>query len=91
MFTVGFGVLSGVCEVWAVRADSLVPLWFPVAGLVALLVAFYYRRRCPQCGCRMVFRAEPRHPDTYRYRILFDCKPCDVVWDSGEVQEENLG
>jgi hypothetical protein len=87
----GVGVFSGVCAIWAGRADSLVRLCFLVVGLVAVLVAFYYRRRCSQCACRMVFRAEPLRPETYRYRILFDCEQCDVVWDSGEVQEENLG
>ena len=91
LVAVGFVVLSAVCVVWAVRADSLAPFWFVAAGLVAVLVAFYYRRRCPQCGRRMMFRAEPLHPESYRYRILFDCKHCDVVWDSGEIQEENLG
>ena len=88
---VAFVVLSAACVGWAVRTDSLTPFWFVAAGLVAVLVAFYYRRRCPQCGRRMMFRAEPLHPQTYRHRVLFDCKHCDVSWDSGEIQEESLG
>ena len=87
----GFVALSIACAVWAVRTDSMTPFWFVASGLVTVLVAFYYRRRCPQCGRRMMFRAEPMHPQTCRYRILFDCKHCDIVWDSDEIQEECSG
>ena len=86
--TVTFITLSILCVVSAVRADSLTPFWFVAAGFVAVLVGLYYRRRCPQCGHRMMFRAESLRAQANRHRILFDCKHCDIVWDSGEIQEE---
>ena len=91
MLVAGFLALSVACLIWAVRADSLAPFWFVAIGLAVVLIAFYYHRRCPQCGRRMRFHAEPLLPATYRYRIYFVCKQCDIMWDSGEIQEENLG
>jgi hypothetical protein len=68
-----------------------IPLWLIGVGLIAVLIVFYYQRCCPICGHRMVFRAEPFLYK--RSRVLFDCKHCDVVWNSGEIQgdEGNLG
>jgi hypothetical protein len=88
MIVAGFVVFVAACAVWAIIIESLKPFWLVAAGIIAALIAFYYRRRCPQCGRRMMFRAEPMHPETYRHRILFDCKYCDIVWDSGEIQNE---
>jgi hypothetical protein len=87
----GFIALSSACVVWVVRTDSLTPLWLVAAGLIGVFVAFYYRRCCPQCGRRMKFRAEPLRQQAWRYRILFDCKHCDIVWDSGEIGDDDSG
>lgn len=91
VIVVGFGVLTAGCTILAVRSDSQTPMWGVGAGLVAMLIALYYRRRCPECGKRMVFRAEPLRGQASRYRILFDCSSCNIVWDSGEIQDESQG
>jgi uncharacterized protein YjeT (DUF2065 family) len=83
-----FIAVAIICVLWAARIDSLTPFWFVAAGLVTVIVGLYYRRRCPQCGRRMVYRAEPLAAQPNRHRILFDCKHCGVVWDSGEIQDE---
>jgi hypothetical protein len=84
----GFTALAAASTVWAVRVDSLAPLWLMAAGLAAILFAWYYRRRCPQCGRRLQYRAEPLYPVPGRHRVLFDCRHCNVVWDSGEIAQE---
>jgi hypothetical protein len=88
MITAGFTFFVAACAVWGIIVESLKPFSFVAAGIIAALIAFYYRCCCPQCGRRMMFRAEPMHPEAYRNRILFDCRHCDIVWDSGEIQNE---
>ena len=87
----GFAALTAASLFWSLRSDSMQPFWLVAVGLIAVVISFYYRRRCPQCSRRMMFRAEPLRWQAGRSRILFDCKNCDVVWDSGEIQDENLG
>ena len=88
ILVVGFVVLGSVCVAWAIHLDSMTPTWLVGVGIALVQFALYYRRRCPQCGQRMKYRAEPVYPTTYLYRILFDCKRCDVTWNSGEIQQE---
>jgi hypothetical protein len=80
---VGFILIAWGSVVWAAHVGSMMPFWLLGLALVAVVFWLYYRRRCPQCGCRMVFRAEPLTPQSNRQRILFDCKHSDIVWDSG--------
>ncbi len=91
LLAMGFILLAVVCTMWAISVDSLKPLWLVILGLMAVLIRFYYFRPCPQCGHRMRFRQEPICPATYRHRILFYCKHCDIMWDSGRIEEENIG
>src|SRR5690242_13770974 len=82
IIVVAFAALAVASVAWSVIADSSRPLWLIGAGVVAVLSAFYERRRCPQCGRPLMFRAEPLRSQSYRHRILFDCTHCDVTWDS---------
>src|SRR5579883_3147162 len=86
-----FIVICLASLVWSVMVDSMTPFWFVGGSLLLVVLTLYYRRRCPQCGRYMAFRAEPIRGQPGRLRILFDCKDCDTVWDSGEVQDECIG
>jgi hypothetical protein len=88
IIVIAFVVLTAASVAWSLIAGSLHPLWLIGAGVIAVLIAFYHRRRCPQCGRRLRFRAEPLPSQNYHHRILFDCSHCDVTLDSGEIQEE---
>jgi hypothetical protein len=85
LVTLGFGALTVSSLFWPI------PVWLIGVGLIVVLMAFYYQRCCPNCGHRMTLRAEPFV--CKRSRVLFDCKHCDIVWNSGEIQsdEGNLG
>ncbi len=87
MITLGFAALTVASLVWPI------PSWLIAAGLIAVLIAFYYQRCCPKCGHRMMVRAEPFRSQDSHSRILFDCKHCDTAWNSGEIQGDygNLG
>jgi 4-hydroxybenzoate polyprenyltransferase len=76
-----FLALSVASVAWSLISDWSRPLWLIGAGVVAMLIAFYYRRRCPQWGQYLIFRAEPLPSQSYRHRILFDCTHCDITWD----------
>jgi hypothetical protein len=88
---VGFVLIAWSSLVLAAQVGSMMPFWLLGLALVAIVSWLYHRRRCPQCGSRMMFRAEPLTTQSYSKRILFDCKHCDIVWDSGEIQDESLG
>jgi hypothetical protein len=58
---------------------------WPALLLVIPIVAGYfyiYRRRCPQCGGRLVFRNE-FVTSTY-VRCLYDCPHCKITWTGFE-------
>jgi hypothetical protein len=45
---------------------------------------FFWPRRCPECGGRLISRDEPIGT-TSRIRILARCPKCQVDWDTGMV------
>src|SRR5262245_13144417 len=58
---------------------------WPGLLLVIPLAAGYfytYRRRCPQCGGRLLFRNE--FITSTRVRCLYDCPPCNITWTGCE-------
>ena len=70
---------------WRYGADA-----WPALLLVGPIVVGYfyaYRRRCPECGCRLAFRRE--FIDRTRYRGLYDCSHCQITWDSGLIGDES--
>ena len=71
IIVVGFGVLAVVCAFLAVRSDSQIPILGVAAGLIAVFFVFYYRRRCPQCGRRIVYREKLLPGEADRFRMLF--------------------
>ena len=74
--------------VWLFRDHDLF-LPFALFGAIALASFFYYRRRCPQCGGRLVFRRD-YIAGTRRFRCLHDCHRCDIAWDRREVGDDDI-
>ena len=72
-----------------------IQMWFAVTSFVVGGVAAGYlsigllrQFRCPRCGRRIdTHEATQNQEDA---PILYFCKPCDVVWDSGLRTPGNL-
>jgi predicted RNA-binding Zn-ribbon protein involved in translation (DUF1610 family) len=60
-----------------------------VVGLYTIR-SHFYRRRCPQCGERLILRQD-YIPGTTRFRCLLDCMRCGVAWDTGHLGDDRAG
>lgn len=49
---------------------------------------YYYRRRCPECKHRLLFRREYLK-GTEQYRIMLDCHRCKIAWDTGHTGDDS--
>jgi hypothetical protein len=58
------------------------PVFIPIATLV--LYGLWSGIRCPQCHRRMHDRKAPIHGGP-TYRLFYECKQCEALWDSGRV------
>ena len=58
-------------------------------GGLCVSATIYYRRRCSNCGGRLVFRKDPI-PGGTTFRCLFDCQKCGIVWDRGDSGDESI-
>jgi hypothetical protein len=77
-------ICVAVALVWLAIKWGKEGAW-PGLILVIPVVAGYfytYRRRCPECGGRLVFRNE--FVTTTRVRCLYDCPRCNIAWTGVE-------
>ncbi len=80
--------LLGIWVVWlALRNPLLGVLYILLLAIPLAVVRFFYyrRRRCPECGHRLVLRRDPIEGPWNRYRVMLDCPHCQIAWDTGEV------
>jgi hypothetical protein len=92
----GLIAISLAPTVIGLAASSVViPLWFSVGSFVigsiaaALVSARWLREfHCPRCGASV-----PQHEPTMNAinaPIVYNCKSCDVVWDTGLRTPSNM-
>ena len=56
---------------------------------LAIIRHFYFnRRRCPECGNRLLLRRDPVKGTRWRYRMMLDCTRCQIAWDTGHVEDD---
>jgi hypothetical protein len=90
------GLLLTLLLIWwclfSIRRDPLRGLYYVLLLPVLLWVIryfYYHRRRCPECGNRLVLRREPIEGKSWRYRMMLDCSHCRIAWNTGHVEDDS--
>ena len=89
LIVVSFSVLAALIAWLTARYDGFGILPVVLFAVIVVIVYFsYYRRHCPVCRSRLVFRRD-YIGGTQRYRTLLDCPRCQIAWDTGDIGDES--
>jgi hypothetical protein len=83
-------ILLGIWACWFTLHHPLRGLYYLLLALIPFGVIryfHYHRRRCPECGNRLVLRRDPI-AGTWRYRMMLDCSHCRIAWNTGDIQDD---
>jgi hypothetical protein len=85
---VSFAVVAALIA-WVAARYGISILPVALFAIVAIIGYFYYhRRRCPECGNRLVVRRDYVQ-GTQQFRLLLDCPRCQIAWDTGHIGDES--